>query len=311
MLDINEQNNQDLYYDVDKCVNFCKSIKDTVYENHTDYHMFWNVGLPFSRKQILPIKSYLCTQNLKNTTLNIWSNIDLTENEYLKPFLPFIKFKIWDPKIESIGTPIEGRGDILSVNDSLNWAAGDLFRILSLYNYGGLYVDFDVVFLRDFAPLLDQEFMYKWSFQKEMINGAVMRMFKKSQLGLDLLESISKNPIRPGTTNWSSDLYQRVRNINSNWTVFPCGFFNTEWQIQLSPKEKSQNPELVKFITYPFKKTEYSNNLYDGVFSWHWHNNWTVEVENGSKWEILENKFNTTIKEKFNIEIYDSNNTPA
>ena len=101
----------------------------------------------------------------------------------LKPFLKYIKFRIWNPVIESKGTILENKMQFLTVNDDRNWAAGDLFRILCLYNYGGLYTDFDVVYLKDLSPLLNQEFMYKWSFQKDMINGAVMRMFKGSNKG--------------------------------------------------------------------------------------------------------------------------------
>lgn len=302
MLKISEETHKDLYYNVDRCIEFCKKIDNIEYKDHTDYHIFWNVGLPFERKQLLPIKSYICTQNLNNTTLNVWCNIDLSTNVFIKPFLPYIKLRIWDPIKESQGTPLEGYNGVTS-NDNLNWAAGDLFRILVLYKYGGLYVDFDVAFLRDFAPLLDQEFMYKWSFQKEMINGAVMRMFKDSKLGLDLLNQMIIYPPRPGTTNWSTDLYQRVRSFNKEWVIFPCGFFNTEWQIFLSKEEKSdtKNAELIKFITYPFKKTDISNTLYDGVFSWHWHNNWNEAIEIGSKWQILEERFDKKIKKNYNL----------
>jgi hypothetical protein len=297
MLQISEETNSEIYYNVDKCVEFCKSIPNVEYKDHTEYHLFWNVGLPFERKQLLPIKSYLCTQG-KNTTLNVWSNVDLSTNEYIKPYLPYIKTKIWDPIKESKNTPLEKLTGHLTTNDNLNWAAGDLFRILVLYNYGGLYVDFDVCFLRDFAPLLDVEFMYKWSFQKDMINGAVMRMFKGSKLGLDILTQMSLHPVRPGTTNWSTDLYQRVRTFNKDWTVYPCGFFNTEWQIFLTQDEKKdpKNSELIKFITYPMKKTTISNTMYDGVFSWHWHNNWQEVIEDGSKWQLLESKFDQELK---------------
>jgi len=303
MLDINEQTNTELYYDVEKCVEFCKNIKDTVHKEFTNYHMFWNVGLQFERKQLLPIKSYISTQNLRNTSLNVWSNVDLTENRFLKPFLPYINLKIWNPIEEAKGTLLENRTDILSPNDQLNWCAGDLFRILVLHKYGGLYVDFDVVFLRDFAPLLNQEFMYKWSFQKEMINGAVMRMYKCSKLSNDLLNEIYFGSVIPGTTNWSTDLYQKVRKYNTNWTIFPCAFFNTEWQIEFSTEEKKNpsNFELFDFIRYPFKRTSISNTLYDGVFSWHWHNNWDVKIEEGSKWQILESKFDQIIKNNFGI----------
>lgn len=46
------------------------------------------------------------------------------------------------------------------------------------------------------------------------------------------------------------------------------------------------------------KKTKYSNQLYDGVFSWHWHNNWNTPIEIGSKWQIIENKFDNLLKKK-------------
>jgi len=303
MINITEENNENLYYNVEECLEFCKNIDDVKLDKHVDYHMFWNVGKEFGRKQMLPIKSYLCTQDLENTTLNIWSNINLTENSYLKPFLKHIKFRIWDPVKESKGTILENKVQLLSANDDRNWAAGDLFRILCLYNYGGFYADFDIVYLKDLSPLLSQEFMYKWSWQKTMINGAVMRMFKNSKLGKDLLKGINSSPASPGTTAWSTNLYEKVRSHNRDWTIFPSAFFNTEWQIKLTKEEKAlkSNQELVKFITYPFKKTSMSDELYDGAFTWHWHNGWDSVIENGSKWQILEEKFNKQVKENFNI----------
>lgn len=304
MLNITEETHKDLYYNVEKCVAYCKNIPETKYGQVTDYHMFWNVGLPFGRKQILPIKSYLATQNIKSTRLNVWSNVDLTENEYLKPFLDKITFRIWDPVEHAKDTPLESIKRYFNLNDGNNWFRGDLFRILCLHKYGGLYVDFDVIFLRDFAPLLDQEFMYKWSFQKNMINGAVMRLFKDSLLSKQLMMEMVNLGVQPGTINWSSTLYERVYSYNKNWTILPCGFFNTEWQIELNEQQKAdpKNKELIDFIRYPFKKTELSNELYDGVFSWHWHNGWTTPIEPGSKWHILEQKMNSKIKELYGIE---------
>lgn len=303
MLNITEENNTSLYYNVDDCVNFCKKIENIKLKEHVDFHMFWNVGLEFERKQLLPIKSYICTQDLEMTKLNIWSNIDLSNNEYIKPYLNYINLRIWDPIKESKDTLLEGRENILKINDKLNWLAGDLFRILCLHKYGGLYADFDTVFLRDLSPVLNQEFMYKWSFQKNMINGAVIRMYKNSKLSQDLVKELIKIQPAPGSVCWSTQLYETVRKYNKDWTIFPCGFFNTEWQIKLTDSEKSdpKNKELIKFITSPFKKTDLSNQLYDGVFMWHWHNGWKEEIENGSKWYILEEKYDKIFLEKFKI----------
>jgi len=136
-----------------------------------------------------------------------------------------------------------------------------------------------------------------------MINGAIIRMFKESQLGLDLLNEMANGPVIPNSLNWSTDLYQKVRKYNKNWTIFPCGFFNTEWQIHLSDTEKkdSKFKTLYDFIRFPFKKNPLSGEMYNGVFSWHWHNGWNEKIEEGCKWELLESKFNKLTYEKFKI----------
>lgn len=286
MIDINEEKNPELYYDLEKCMYFCKKINNTDYPTMTYFHMFWNVGLPFGRKQTLPIKSFLATQNQNNTKLIVWSNEDLTKNDYFKPFINKVEFKIYCPIEESKGTVLEGKTDILNLSDSRNWSKGDLFRILILHKYGGVYIDFDVVLLRDFAPLLNQEFMYKWGLETNMINGAIMRMFEGSKLTQDLLREIIKGGLYPNSTNWSTDLYVKVRNYNKEWTVFPSGFFNSEW----ADRKYYDTPLL------PFKNNNW--DWYEGAFSWHWHNKWDDEIEEGSKWEYLESMMDKILKEK-------------
>ena len=61
-----------------------------------------------------------------------------------------LKNRIYNPIEEAKDTKLESRLDILNASDERNWAKGDLFRILILHKYGGVYVDFDVVFLRVF-----------------------------------------------------------------------------------------------------------------------------------------------------------------
>ena len=75
-----------------------KEIKEEVL-----FHSHWNVGNPFTRKQELVIKSYLATQNLEKTRYILWSNIDLSTNEHVKPYLDKIELRIYDPIKESIG----------------------------------------------------------------------------------------------------------------------------------------------------------------------------------------------------------------
>jgi hypothetical protein len=287
---LNEETLPELYYDIDKGIEYCKNIENVEYKDLTYFHMYWFAGKEFGFKQTLPIKSYLATQNLNNTRLVVWSNIDLTKNSFFKPYIKYVEFRFYSSLKESMGTVLANRFDLFAVKDIMNYAGGDLFRILALNNYGGVYVDFDVVFLRDFAPLLKEEFMYKWGLEKNMINGAVMRMFKHSTLCTNLLAEINKTHPRPGSTIWSTDLYEKVRRYNKNWTIYPSAFFNSEWEDPIYNAVIPRTPQ-------PFKKDTIIK-MYEGAFSWHWHNRWDEVVEEGSKFDILNKRTDELLRIK-------------
>lgn len=298
MIKISEENNPELYsMPIDRCLDFLKKIEDC--EIKTDekiiFHTYWHIGREFERKQILPLKSFLATQNLKTCELYVWSNVDLSNNEHIKDILPYITLKIYDPLKESIGTPVENNTRILDSKDDICWLNGDLFRVLVLHNYGGVYYDMDVALLRDFSPILDQEFMYMWGFSPKAagINGAVMRLFKKSKLSYDLLNEISNSNPVPRSHVWNRELYVKVRNYNKDWTVFPSGFFNSEWQDD--PEQNWGSDEKNAFNEIYYK-------LYDGAFSWHWHNRWDNKIHPKSKWKKIENIIEKKLKDKLNID---------
>jgi SAM-dependent methyltransferase len=139
----------------------------------------------------------------------------------------------------------------------------------------------DMVLLRDLAPLLSVEFMYQWGTELDKINGAIMRMRKGSLLGRILLGFLPHVPASPASTDWGSTLYGAVRQVYKEWVIFPCAFFNTEWQLFWNMSESA----------HPFKcNPEQSSELFDGVFAWHWHNKWDAPIEEGSKFAILEKK---------------------
>ena len=277
----------EIYTNGNKALAFAKAIPEAVYPEKTNFHFCWRVPLEFGRKQVLALKSCITTQNLENVNIIMWSNVDLSHNEWIQPIARHIELRIWDPVKEAEGTPLEGLR-LLTKDDEHHWLGGDLFRLLVLYKYGGVYVDQDVVFIRDFAPLLDQEFMYQWgtetptSPQNAKINGAVMRMFKQSKLATDLITTLPKMPAGFDSTDWSATLYGEVRKINKNWTIFPCAFFNPEWQLFINMGESA----------HPFRNGSDSKLDFDGAFSWHWHNKWDAPIEEGSKFQRLETKVN-------------------
>lgn len=276
-------NFEPFYYDMGAAMMLLQQLRDVrTAERPVDFHMYWKTVRPFERKQILPIKSFLVTQP-RNFMLNLWSNEDLTTNALLKPFLPYINFHLYDPVAESKDTLLEGLSRT-QADDPMVYIGGDLFRALILHKHGGVYVDMDSVFMRTFDPLFGEEFMYKWSFQKDMISSAVMYLKKRSELSLELLRGIIQ--LAPGGTNWGCQNNMRAYAVKP-FRVFPCAFFNPEWQIKLTPDEK-----LMPNFLEPFKMNAWTTHDYLGSFVWHWHNRWEETIEPGCKFERLERAVN-------------------
>jgi len=279
---------------IKQSLEYAKQLPSSGFTEPTTFHFYWRVPKDFSRKQVLPIKSAIASQNLKTTKFILWSNIDLADNDFVKPLLPFIETRIWDLKEESKNTILDGAKVLRGVvDDPLCYLGGDLFRLLCLHKYGGVYVDMDVVILRDFEPILQHEFMYQWGSTGTILtgsepvlkqNGAIMRLKSHSQLSYNLLNELTNTPANPETTCWGTELYHKVWNKNKNWITFPCAWFNTEWGMSRTIQ--------------PFKKNFEGNEsyeLFDGAFTWHWHNKWDEDIEDGCKFQILEN----IVEEKF------------
>ncbi len=261
-----------------KSLEYAKSLsKET--NNPMIFHCFWRVPKNFGRKQLAVLKSIIV--NHEKAEINLWSNVDLSENEYFKKVSSRVNFKPWNLAEEIKDTILEGKIDINDIQDDLCYLEGDLFRLLILHKYGGFYIDMDVLVLRDMAPLNELEFLYQWGtsgFNSNepsiTMNGAVMRLDKKSPLSFELLEKLLSSPKNKNTNIWGNHLYGKVS--ENNLTVLPGIWFDSEWGFE--------GTEL-----NPFKKTD-NIELYDGAFAWHWHNRWDDEIEEGSKFEFLEKK---------------------
>ncbi len=227
---------------------------------------------PFARKQALPVKSFFATQDLSRCTLTLWSDGDLSSNPWLEPFADRIQFRQYHPEMEVLGTALATRRDIYDQQDRRVWRDGDLFRILALHNYGGLYVDMDVVLLRNLGPLLDREFIYQWEDLDGLYNGALMHLHRRSQFARELIDGVLA--LRPGNFRWGRDNLARAVARGCQIAVLPAAFFDTDWQAER------------RFVA--FRRTPSSANLHEGAFAWHWHNQWDTPIEAGSKFQLLE-----------------------
>ncbi len=132
----------------------------------TVFHTYWRVDLAsFGRRQEWMIKSFFATQDLDRTQLILWSNGDMSENEILQEYLGryphTFALKVVDIPELAKGTALEG-SKLLRLKDRRAWLDGDLIRLLLLWNYGGVWMDMDSLFTRDFEPLLEHEFVTQW-----------------------------------------------------------------------------------------------------------------------------------------------------
>ena len=291
MLDINVVDHKELYLDLDACIDYLRGVEADVHpwpDDITTFHVYTEVKSP---KELMVIKSFLATQDLTRCRLIVWSDIPINDNPLIQSYLEHIELRVWDPIKEARGTPLEDQLDILESRDYLYWLQSDLLRLLALYKYGGIWVDMDIIFLRDFRPILDQEFMYAWSsdlkFGETGACATVLGLKRQSALATRLLETLVTVPKREATTCWGRDMFARVY-AEQPFTVFPCGFFNSDWVAKdIRVDHKFFGSEL-----------QDESHLFRDAFAWHWHNstNKDEEVRSGSKFEHLEGMIHKQLK---------------
>ena len=162
MIELDYKTHPELYVDYRKCLDFLSTIDESQYEypeEKTNFHIYTEIK---NDKELECIKSFLATQNLEKTHLIVWSDYSIEYNPLIQPYKEYLDLRVWDAVEEAKGTILEGELKKLRKRDRKFYAQSDLLRILALHKYGGVWVDMDVIFLRDFKPLLNQEYMYQW-----------------------------------------------------------------------------------------------------------------------------------------------------
>lgn len=307
MINISLENNLELYKDYEKSLSFLSNIDDSLYnypDNITYFHVYSEIK---NEKELLCIESYLATQDLEKTKLILWSDYDISDNELVKPYKDLIDMRVYDFKTESIGTLLENNEYLNGANDTKHYMKSGILRFLVTYKYGGVWVDMDMVLLRNFKPILDQEWAYMWGAEMDFNNfgpcAAIMNIHKESAHGKMCLEEILNTRMVPDSTVLDHVLLAKVYTKNK-FTVFPSAFFNTEWQMNVKwlndVRQYDPNGLGTKTEKGWFVKNEYSDSLFENVFSWHWHNSTYKNhtIGEGSKFYQLQNKIKSLLKDK-------------
>tara|TARA_A100001515_G_scaffold136072_2_gene127477 strand:+ start:933 stop:1847 length:915 start_codon:yes stop_codon:yes gene_type:complete len=301
MINLTYEDNASLYFDYRLGLELLRNVRDEDY-NYPDeivnFHIYTEVK---NNKELECVKSFLATQNLEKTRLVIWSDYEIYDNPLLQPYKHLITFKVYNAREEAVGTPMEHEHTMLDASDSKYYLKSDLFRLMILHKYGGVWADMDIVFLRDFKPILDQEYMYQWGGDTDFAHlgacATVLAMHKQSEFSYKMLDVVKTMPALGDTTVWGKDTFAKLWREWPHFTIFPSTFFNTEWLISKVDRILSEDVENDWFYN---KKNTAKDHLFLEAFTWHWHNSSkkTFPIEEGSKFDLLRKRTDALLYKK-------------
>ena len=160
------------------------------------FHIYWkpDTNRGFQAAHVAAAEAFLVTQPA-NATLVIWVPVPQAAPAALaalaRAFPARVRLRALDILWEAEGSPL-ARSYLLRLTDKYSWIDSDITRYVLLWRYGGVYIDADLLLLRDVSPLLGVEFVTQFSCDEARgdggINGAVMRLFARGRSATALLE---------------------------------------------------------------------------------------------------------------------------
>jgi hypothetical protein len=158
------------------------------------------------------IDSFLMTQDLSQSKLFFWfldgpvnkSSSFVQKYQGRHDAVEFREVKLAE---FAKGTTMEGRVDILEMNWSTvkkgpRWKA-NMFRVLALHKYGGVWVDTDSVLLRDLRPMF--EFAGEFASKLTMslyYNNNVLGLRKGSPISTAMVDDIVATPLESNSKRY-------------------------------------------------------------------------------------------------------------
>ena len=270
------------------------------------YHLYWRGA--FTRKHAFAVKSFLATQDVAASELWLWLDAEVgydghAENPSLRPLLPFVQVKRYDPAVEARDTPLEDRPQLYAPRGLA--LRSDAFRHLVLYRYGGTYADLDVMFLRDLGPLrappFADEFCYHWSFGQPRANTAVMRLQRASATGWDLLERC-----RELDTCHPKVVLDFRATHDLGLLVLPCVFFDPLW-LHADRRDRYAAAPFRRFPDFfrpfgwwfgPRGGVASFRDFLPGAFTYHWHNCWDAPEVERSYFGLFDRELDEVLRER-------------
>jgi hypothetical protein len=274
-----------LYSDTEYCLRFLRELATPGTDGTAAgerYHLYWRGR--FSTKHAFAVKSLLATPDAARGEVCLWLDVEdgyegHERNPALEPLRRRLSVRAFDPSAECRGTPFEGAPDLY--REVSPTERSDLFRLVTLYKHGGVYLDLDMMVLRDLGELFREpfgagEFCYRWSDQP-YANHAVLRL----RPGSETAQAMVEKAVEVG----SCDPRALLRFDDSDGidlTVLPSAFFDPLW-LHVDGADRLEAPPFGGFEGFfrkfgwryrPKKGVESPRELFPGAFAFHWHNQW-------------------------------------
>ena len=251
------------------CAHFDSSISGGAPLDSNLFHGVWHGRLTTLHR--LCLKSILITQP---QSCRIWVWLSPPSIEMNREFIASFQgchnicFRTYVPKNEARGTIYEGHLDILR-----KWFT-DGFRLLILAKYGGVYFDFDVLFLHDLSKLRTRDFFYQWSNQPYG-NSALLHLAPNSPNA----EALAKRTISLRDCHPKRLLaFPEIDEILTDMCILPSFVFDPVWIA--NDTRIRVNGYCNTFDDFFSNKTRISlAQFFPASYTYHWHNRWNALID--------------------------------
>lgn len=205
---------------------------------------------------------------------------------------------------EKVGSASESDYDRLSV------VLSDMARFILTYRFGGIYLDADTLFLRDWEELWNYrgQFAYRWSWHQKY-NTAILKLHKGSALSTFLFKAALENGLdfHPMTVS----RYLKDAGLDRLLVRIPDALFDPAW-LNMERYQRDRPP----FPYFPEFSVLFSNDKFDtagpeqvgydgffrGAYSYHFHNFWWLPFDPSRNWPDLGDRFakgEITLREQY------------
>ncbi|KAI0721355.1 hypothetical protein C8T65DRAFT_705366 [Cerioporus squamosus] len=184
----------------------------------------------------------------------------------------------------------------------------DLVRFVLCHRYGGVYLDVDMLFLRDWEELWgwSGSFSYRWA-HEDNYNTAVLRLRRGSALGTFLLRTALMHGLdfHPKTVSrylqnaHMDKLLFRVPDALFDPGWLTCDYVKFLWKYTYFQRDRPPHPPFTDFDMFFNTPLEMSggpsmigfDGFFRGAFLYHYHNEWWKPFDRARYWPDLGPRF--------------------